>query len=219
MKPFPLLLILFAATILTGCKDQKKAENAGQTTETTDSIILPIGPKDMKEIYDSLQQDTLYFNHHFADRGMKQIYGFNCENEEGMTEDSKWFFHVWARKAELDVESFPEIRQFITDSEDAMGLVLGVYAEQTYMELSVFNDQAKSELIKQLAKEGFVEKEPGKYVSEKGDTISHGNKFSFSLTQTGNSQYTLACNEESSPEEHELVDNTADMSFEYPLEE
>ena len=219
MKHFPLLLILFAVTILTGCKDQKKAENAGQTTETTDSIILPIGPKDMKEIYDSLQQDTLYFNHHFADRGMKQIYGFNCENEEGMTEDSKWFFHVWARKAELDVESFPEIRQFITDSEDAMGLVLGVYAEQTYMELSVFNDQAKSELIKQLAKEGFVEKEPGKYVSEKGDTISHGNKFSFSLTPTGNSQYTLACNEEKPIEEHELVDNTADISFEYPLEE
>ncbi len=219
MKHFPLLLILFAATILTGCKDQKKAENAGQTTETADSIILPIGPKEMKEIYDSLQQDTLYFNHHFADRGLKQIYSLNCEYDEDMTEDSKWFFHVWARKAELDEKSFPEIRQFITDSADAVGLVLGVYAEQIHVELSVFNDQAKSEMIKQLAKEGFVEKEPGKYVSEKGDTISHGNKFSFSLTQTGNSQYTLACDEESSIEEHELVDNTADMFPEYPSEE
>ena len=219
MKHLPLLLILFAAACLTGCKDQKKAENASDSTERADSIMLPVGPKEMKEIYDSLQQDSLYFNHHFADRGLKLIHGFNCEDEEGMTEDSKWFFHVWANKAELETESFPEITHFITNSDDAVGLVLGFYAEDTHVELSVFSEQAKSALISLLAKEGFVEKEPGCFVSEKGDTISHGNKFSFSLTPTGNSQYTLACNEEVPTEEHELVDNTADMSFEYPLEE
>ena len=219
MKHFPLLLILFAATILTGCKDQKKAENAGQATETKDSFVMPITLKEMKEIYDSLQQDTLYFNHHFADRGLKQIYGFNCKNEDGMTEDSKWFFHVWAKNAELDTEPFPEITHFITDSEDAVGLVLGVFAEHIYVELSVCNEQAKSKLIDQLAKEGFVEKEPDTYVSEKGDTLSHGNKFFFSLRLSSNSQYTLACDEEKTIEEHEMVDNSADMFEEYPLEE
>ncbi len=136
-----------------------------------------------------------------------------------MTEDSICFFHLWANKAELGTELFPEITHFITKSDDAVGLVWGVYAEDTHVELSVFSEQAKAALISLLAKDGFVEKEPGNYVSEKGDTISHGNKFSFSLTPTGNSQYTLACNEEKPIEEHELVDNTADISFEYPLEE
>ena len=215
MKHFLLLFVLPATACLTGCKDQKKAENARQTTETTDSFVMPITLKEMKEIYDSLQQDTLYFNHHFADRGLKQIYGLNFEDVEGMT----GFFHVWAKNAELDEESFPEIRHFITDAKDAVGLVLGIYAENIHVELSVFNEQAKSKLIEQLAKEGFAEKEPDTYVSEKGDTLSYGNKFSFSLTQTGNSQYTLACEEEMPIEEHEMVDNSADMFEEYPLEE
>lgn len=219
MKHLPLLFILAVAICLTGCKDQKKTEKSEQTTETTDSLVMPVTPKEMKEIYDSLQEDSLYFNHHFADRGLKQIHSINCEGEDGMTEESKWFFHVWANKAELETESFPETTHFITKSDDAIGLVLGVYAEDTHVELYVFNEQTKAKVIAMLEKDGFVEKEPGNFVSEKGDTISHGNKFCFELTQTGNSQYTLACNEEKPIEEHELVDNTADMSFEYPLEE
>ena len=169
MKHLPLLFVLAVATCLTGCKDQKKSDTDNNSdpslleplepvkpVQKVDSIVFPLSPEEIAEIYDSMVTDSLYINHHFADRGMELVMTENYEDAVDTVMRNRCYFHEWAYHAQLDTAHFPNIRYFDSDFEDGFGLSLENLDDRRHIVINLFSSRAKDLFADLITKAGYT---------------------------------------------------------------